>query len=101
MDAPQSWAAPRLQTSVSRRSALGATSLPADPGDPEAPGSGGCPALTAAGRVPLTAWAREEGRSYGGGMVTAWVLVAVASLAALGCGYGAARLARRPPEERR
>jgi len=34
-------------------------------------------------------------------MVSAWVLVALASLAALGCGYGAARLARRPREGRR
>jgi hypothetical protein len=34
-------------------------------------------------------------------MVSAWVLVALTSLAAVGCGYGAARLARRPREVRR
>ncbi|MBB3085050.1 hypothetical protein FHR93_003267 [Geodermatophilus sabuli] len=34
-------------------------------------------------------------------MVSAWVLVALASLAALSCGYGAVRLARRPTGARR
>lgn len=34
-------------------------------------------------------------------MVSAWVLVTLAALAALCCGYGAHRLARRPPEARR
>jgi hypothetical protein len=34
-------------------------------------------------------------------MVSAWVLVALASLVALGCGYGAYRLGRRPKGVRR
>jgi hypothetical protein len=34
-------------------------------------------------------------------MVSAWVLVVLTSLAALGTGYGAVRLARRPREVRR
>jgi hypothetical protein len=34
-------------------------------------------------------------------MVSAWVLVTLASLAALGCAYGAVRLARRPKATRR
>jgi hypothetical protein len=34
-------------------------------------------------------------------MVAAWVIVTLASLAALSCAYGAVRLARRPKEARR
>jgi hypothetical protein len=34
-------------------------------------------------------------------MVSAWVLVTLASLVALGCAYGAVRLARRPKGTRR
>ena len=34
-------------------------------------------------------------------MVSAWVLVTVAALAALWCAYGAYRLARRPPGTQR
>jgi hypothetical protein len=34
-------------------------------------------------------------------MVSAWVLVVLASLAALTCAYGAYRLARRPKAARR
>jgi hypothetical protein len=34
-------------------------------------------------------------------MVSAWILVALAALAAFWCGLGAARLARRPRETRR
>ncbi|SNR95820.1 hypothetical protein SAMN06893096_10154 [Geodermatophilus pulveris] len=34
-------------------------------------------------------------------MVSAWVLVVLTSLGALGCGYGAVRLARRPRDTRR
>jgi hypothetical protein len=34
-------------------------------------------------------------------MVAAWVLVTLAALLALGCGFGAYRLTRRPPEARR
>jgi hypothetical protein len=34
-------------------------------------------------------------------MVSAWVLVTLAALAALACAYGAVRLARRPKGTRR
>jgi len=34
-------------------------------------------------------------------MTSAWILVALSALLALGTGYGAVRLARRPPEARR
>jgi hypothetical protein len=34
-------------------------------------------------------------------MVSAWVLVTLAALAALSCGYGAVRLSRRPKADRR
>jgi hypothetical protein len=34
-------------------------------------------------------------------MVSAWLLVVLASVAALGCGYGAFRLSRRPTGKRR
>jgi hypothetical protein len=34
-------------------------------------------------------------------MVAAWVVATLASLASLGCGVGAYRLARRPREARR
>jgi hypothetical protein len=34
-------------------------------------------------------------------MVAAWLLVTLASLGALACGYGAVRLARRPQGARR
>jgi hypothetical protein len=34
-------------------------------------------------------------------MVSAWVMVALAALAALACAYGAVRLARRPKDTRR
>jgi hypothetical protein len=34
-------------------------------------------------------------------MLSAWVLVALAFLVALGCGYGAYRVARRPKAARR
>jgi hypothetical protein len=34
-------------------------------------------------------------------MVAAWVLVTLAALAALSCGYGAVRLSRRPKVGRR
>ena len=34
-------------------------------------------------------------------MVSAWILVALSALFALGSGYGALRLARRPPVTRR
>ena len=47
--------------------------------------------------------AEEAPRSltYGGGMVSAWIFVVLATLAALACGVGAWRLARRPKGSRR